>query len=162
MAKKSAGILLYRFNRGIFEVLIVHPGGPYWAKKDEGAWSIPKGEFEDDEDPLEAAIREFNEELGLEIKGDFIPLTPVKQRSGKTVYAYAIEKDFDPSGFTSNTFSLEWPPNSGKMKEFPEIDKAGWYDFETGKRKLNEAQATIIEELRRKLNLNEDQLKGTS
>ncbi|MEA1886334.1 MAG: NUDIX domain-containing protein [Bacteroidota bacterium] len=160
MAKKSAGILLYRFTKGIFEVLIVHPGGPYWAKKDKGAWSIPKGEFDDKEDPLEAAIREFNEELGLEIKGDFISLTPVKQPGGKTVFAYAVEKDFDNSGFTSNTFSLEWPPNSGKIQEFPEVDKAGWYDYETSKRKINKAQAVIIEELAEKLNLKKDQFKS--
>ncbi len=157
MARKSAGILLYRFRDGIFEVLIVHPGGPFWKKKDQGAWSIPKGEFDEDEEPLDAAIREFREETGITVSCDFIPLTPVRLRSGKLIYAFAVEKDLDPSTFKSNTFPIEWPPKSGKVQEFPEIDRAEWVDFETAKIKLNESQALLIEELVKKLNLRTDQ-----
>jgi predicted NUDIX family NTP pyrophosphohydrolase len=151
MAKISAGILLYRLTNKIPEVLIVHPGGPFWARKDLGAWSIPKGELNDGEDPLAAALREFNEEMGVKITGSFIPMTPVKQSGGKTVYAFALEHDFDTSKVKSNTFTMEWPPKSGKQQEFPEIDKAEWFDFATGKQKLNEHQAAIIDELAKKI-----------
>ncbi len=153
MAKKSAGILLYRITNKKTEVLIVHPGGPFWMKKDLGAWSVPKGEFEDDEIPLDAAIREFEEEMGDKLSGEFIQLTPVKQKSGKVVYVFALERDFDISKIKSNTFSMEWPPKSGKTQEFPEIDRGEWFDLETGKKKLNEYQASFIDELEGKLNL---------
>ncbi|MEO8210318.1 MAG: NUDIX domain-containing protein, partial [bacterium] len=128
MTKKSAGILLYRLTNQILEVLIVHPGGPFWAKKDLGAWSIPKGEFTDDENPLDAAVREFHEEMGEPIQGDFIPMTPIKQKNGKVVYAYSLEHDFDVSKIKSNTFTMEWPPKSGNQQEFPEIDRGEWFD----------------------------------
>lgn len=162
MAKKSAGILLYRLTNQILEVLIVHPGGPFWAKKDLGAWSIPKGEFTDEENPLDAAIREFEEEMGQQIKGDFISMTPIKQNSGKIVYAFALERDFDETKIKSNTFTIEWPPKSGKQQEFLEIDKGEWFDFTTSKQKLNEFQAAIIDELVSKLNLTENQIKSNS
>lgn len=152
MAKKSAGILLYRLTNKILEVLVVHPGGPFWANKDFGAWSIPKGEFNDDENPLDAAIREFEEEMGVRISGEFIPMTPVKQNSGKVVYAFALEHDFDTSKIRSNTFTIEWPPKSGKQQEFAEIDKGEWFDFQLCKQKLNEFQAAIVDELAKKLN----------
>lgn len=158
MEKRSAGILLYRLTNKILEVLIVHPGGPFWAKKDLGAWSIPKGEFSDEENPLDAAIREFNEEMGAQISGNFMTLTPVKQKSGKVVYPFALESDFDVSKIKSNTFTIEWPPKSGKQQIFPEIDKGGWFDFSMSKQKLNETQATIIDDLVKKLNLSDEQL----
>ncbi len=151
MLKKSAGILLYRFSDSILNFFLVHPGGPFWAKKDVGAWSIPKGEFEDDENPLQAALREFSEETGQIISGNFITLTPVKQGSSKTIYAFAIEHDFDASKLKSNTFNMEWPPKSGKQKEFPEIDKGQWFDIETSKLKLNKNQVAFVEELEKVL-----------
>ena len=150
MAKKSAGILLFRFNNKNLEVLLVHPGGPFWKNKDQGAWSIPKGEF-DSEEPLDAAIRELKEETGLVLKGDFIELTPVKQKSGKLVYGFAKEHDFDPSQIKSNEFEMEWPPKSGKKKLFPEIDKAEWFDAETAKERIISAQMAFIEDLAKKL-----------
>lgn len=119
MEKISAGILLYRLKNKIPEVLIVHPGGPFWAKKDLGVWSIPKGELNDNESLLDAAVREFQEEMGELISGNFIPLAPIKQSNGKTVYAFALEHDFDVSKIKSNTFTMEWPPKSGKQQEFP-------------------------------------------
>lgn len=127
MLKKSAGILLYRINSSKLEVLLVHPGGPYWAKKDAGVWSVPKGEFEEVEDPLEAAKREMKEETGIKIKGNFIELTPVKLKSGKMIYAWAVCGDCEAENITSNTFELEWPPKSGKREIFPEVDKAEWF-----------------------------------
>jgi predicted NUDIX family NTP pyrophosphohydrolase len=150
MAKKSAGILAYRFKGKALEFFLVHPGGPFFQKKDEGAWSIPKGEFED-EAPLDAAIREFEEETGIKLSGDFLPLTPIKQKSGKLVYAWAIEADIDCSNVKSNTFQMEWPPKSGKMKEFPEVDKCEWFDTKTARTRINIAQFAFIEELASKL-----------
>ena len=150
MAKQSAGILLYRIKSNDLEVFLVHPGGPFWAKKDEGAWSIPKGEFEDEEDPLAAAKREFEEETGLKISGEFIELHPVKQKSGKMVYAWAVEGDVDPLKIKSNEFEIEWPPKSGKMKSFPEIDKAAWFDLTEAKKKIIAAQTGLIKELENK------------
>jgi predicted NUDIX family NTP pyrophosphohydrolase len=147
MAKKSAGLLLYRWRRGVPEVLLVHPGGPSWAKKDEGSWSIPKGEYEPGEDPLEVAKREFQEETGYQATGEFIPLTPRKQPSGKVITAWAFEGDCDASAVKSNTFSMEWPPRSGKQKEFPEIDRAGWFTIQMGKGKILKGQAGFFEEL---------------
>ena len=148
MAKKSAGILLYRVHNKNPEVFIVHPGGPFWAKKDDGAWSIPKGEFEDNEEPLTAAKREFEEETGISISGEFIELNPIKQKSGKTVYAWAVEGDIDPSKIKSNEFEIEWPPKSGKTKSFPEIDKAAWFNLIEAKKKILESQASLIDQLK--------------
>ncbi len=125
--KKSAGILLYRVKNGIPEVMLVHPGGPFWKNKDAGAWSIPKGEFSAEEDPLEAALRELQEETGIPVKGECIPLTPVKQKSGKLVLAWAMKGDLDVTMINSNTFELEWPPKSGKKQMVPEVDKAEWF-----------------------------------
>ena len=153
MASKSAGILLYRIKDKVLEVLLVHPGGPFWKNKDAGSWSIPKGEFDESEKPFDAALREMREEVGLELKGNFIELTPVKQKSGKLVYAWALGHDFDPSEIKSNTFEIEWPPKSGKKKEFPEIDRAEWYDVKTASKKIIAAQIGLLDELRKKLEL---------
>lgn len=150
-SKKSAGILLYRLVNGATEVLLVHPGGPFWAKKNLGAWSIPKGEFDDDEDPLAAAIRETEEETGLKASGEFIELTPLKQKSGKLVYAWALQKDIDPAKVKSNHFEIEWPPKSGTKRSFPEIDKAAWYGLDEARKKIIEGQASFITELELKL-----------
>jgi len=138
---------MYRFRNNKPEFLIVHPGGPFWSNKDLGIWSIPKGEFTDDEDPLDAAKREFYEETGSQIHGDFLSLTPKTQKNGKEVYAFAIENDLDAATVKSNTFKIEWPPKSGREQEFPEIDKAEWFDLETSLQKLNEAQSEFIYEL---------------
>ena len=150
MSKKSAGIILYRTQNDLFEILLVHPGGPFWTKKDEGAWTIPKGEFDDDEDPLNAAKREFEEETGMKISGEFIELKPVKQKSGKLIYAWAVEGDMDPATIKSNEFEIEWPPRSGKMKSFPEIDKAGWFTIRDAAIKINPGQLSLIKELETK------------
>ena len=149
--RKSAGILLYRVNENIPEVFLIHPGGPFWAKKDEGAWSIPKGEFNDDEDALSAAKREFEEETGTSLSGNFIALTPVMQKAGKQVYAWALESNIDASAIQSNTFKIEWPPKSGRWKSYPEVDKASWFDVEIAKQKINPAQVAFIDELIGKL-----------
>lgn len=147
-AKQSAGILLYRESAGLCEVLLVHPGGPFWAKKDDGAWSIPKGEFTD-EAPLVAALRELQEEIGLAITaGEAIALTPLRQPSGKLVHAWAVRGDFDPAALKSNTFSMEWPPRSGRQQEYPEVDRAGWFDLETAERKLLKGQVGFLHQLR--------------
>ena len=147
MAKQSAGILLYRFINKQLEVFLVHPGGPFFRNKDDGIWSIPKGEFLDDEDALAAAKREFLEETGQSIHGKFIPLEPVIQKGGKKVFAWAVEGNIDHETITSNTFEIEWPPRSGKKQSFPEIDKAAWFDIETAKVKINMAQIGLIEDL---------------
>ena len=148
MTKHSAGILMFRSRAGSLEVLLVHPGGPFWAKKDEGAWSIPKGEFNiDTEDPLEAARREFEEETGFTPGGDFISLDTLAQSSMKIVQAWAVEGDCDAAHIKSNTFSMEWPPRSGKQQEFPEVDRAGWFDIETAKTKILKGQTTFIDRL---------------
>jgi predicted NUDIX family NTP pyrophosphohydrolase len=130
---------------GVREVLLVHPGGPYWAKKDAGAWSIPKGEYEDD-DPRACALREFEEELGspLPAAAELTELGTVKLKSGKQITAFAVEGDLDADTITSNTFTIEWPPRSGRTQEFPEVDRAGWYDLETAREKLNPAQAELL------------------
>lgn len=146
MPKKSAGLLLFR-RRGRLEVLLVHPGGPLWAKKDEGAWSIPKGELDADEDPLRAARREFAEELGSDVSGEFIALHPIRQASGKLVYAWAIESEFDTATFRSGTFSMEWPPRSGRQQDFPEVDRAEWFAIDDAKRKINRAQIALLDQL---------------
>jgi predicted NUDIX family NTP pyrophosphohydrolase len=137
MPKRSAGLLMYRRHDNQVEVLLAHPGGPFWAKKDLGAWSIPKGELDPDEDPLQAAKREFEEETGVTPQGDFVALGELKQAGGKIVTAWAVEGDCDPSGLKSNTFSMEWPPRSGRMTTFPEVDRLGWFSIhEAGERIL--------------------------
>jgi len=151
MPKKSSGILIYTLQNNLLQVLLVHPGGPFWAKKDLGAWSIPKGEFDEDEDPLDAAKREVEEETGVKIDGDFIELTPVKQKSGKIIYAWALHSNFDAEQIKSNTFEMEWPPKSGKKKAFPEIDKAAWFNADEAKEKIIEGQIPLISELEIKL-----------
>jgi len=151
MPKESAGILMFRRREGNLQVLLVHPGGPFWQKKDEGAWSIPKGELETGEDALAAAKREFQEELGTVIAGDFLALAPVKQKSGKIVRAWAVEGDCDTASIKCNTFTMEWPPKSGRNLEFPEIDKAEFFDLESAARKINSGQVALLEELKRKL-----------
>jgi predicted NUDIX family NTP pyrophosphohydrolase len=153
MANQSAGILLYRVKNKELQLFLVHPGGPFWQKKDIGAWSIPKGEFSENEDALTAAKREFDEETGSKISGDFIELTPVKQKAGKYIYAWAVMGDIDPATITSNLFSMEWPPKSGKRQQFPEVDKAGWFTVQVAKEKINPAQASLIEELQNKVEL---------
>ena len=155
MVKKSAGILLYRVKNKFLEVFLVHPGGPFWAKKDLGVWSIPKGEFTEDENPLDAAKREFQEEIGIYCTGEFIPLTAAKQKGGKIVYAWALEGDIDPNQIKSNTFEIEWPPKSGKKQEFPEIDKGEWFNISEAKQKINKNQVALIEELMSKLDFTE-------
>jgi predicted NUDIX family NTP pyrophosphohydrolase len=152
MVKKSAGILLYRFRDSTLQVFLVHPGGPFWAKKDNGAWSIPKGEFTN-EDPLEAAKREFKEETGKDITAELFPLTPLKQKSGKVIHAFAGNQDLDEKEIASNAFSIEWPPRSGKMVEFPEIDKGEWFTVTTAKEKLSGSQGGFLDELLKRLNL---------
>ena len=147
MPKKSAGLLLYRNSRAGLEVLLAHPGGPFWRKKDEGAWTIPKGEFED-ENPLAAAKREFDEELGSPPpEGVYLELKPIKQKNAKTVHAWAVEGDFDPANLKSNTFLCEWPPKSHRMEEFPEVDRAEWFPVEIAKKKILSAQAALIDQL---------------
>jgi len=142
----SAGILAFRRGGRQFDVLLVHPGGPYWRKRDEGAWSIPKGVVVTD-DLLACARREFNEETGLTAAGEFMPLTPARQMSGKIVHAFALEADFDLSRVTSNTFEMEWPPRSGRMQSFPEVDRAAWFDLATARKKILPGQLPFIEEL---------------
>lgn len=152
MSKKSAGLLLFRKVSGHLEVLLVHPGGPFWAKKDEGAWSIPKGELEEDEEPLAASKREFEEETGLKPPDvEVIPLEPLRQPSGKLVYAWAVKHDFDPAGLKSNTFSMEWPPKSGRYQEFPEIDRAEWFSIKEASQKILKGQAPFLDQLQQKL-----------
>jgi len=147
-SSKSAGILLYRRYRGELQVFLAHPGGPFWTRKDLGAWTIPKGEIDEGEDPLAAAKREFAEEIGVTLEGDFVALTPIKQKAGKTVLAWAIEGDCDPAALCSNTFSMEWPPKSGRQAEFPEVDRAEWFTIEEARVKILESQVPLLEELR--------------
>jgi predicted NUDIX family NTP pyrophosphohydrolase len=146
-AKTSAGILLYRVRSGMLEVFLVHPGGPFWKKKDSGAWSIPKGEFDEGLDALTTARREFREETGSEVKGDFVPLAALKQPSGKTVHAWAVRGDIDPESVVSNTFLMEWPPRSGKQQEFPEVDRGGWFTIATAKEKMIPGQRGFLDQL---------------
>ncbi len=146
MKKTSAGLLLYR-RRAELEVFLVHPGGPFWAKKDLGAWSIPKGELDEGEDPLAAAIREFEEETGFTIDGEFRALRPLRQPSGKTIVAFAVEGDCDPEKLRSNTFELEWPPKSGKRRAFPEVDRAAWFPLSEARERIIKGQVPFLEEL---------------
>ena len=145
--RKSAGILLYRIKDSFPEFFLVHPGGPFWRGKDKAAWSIPKGEFPEDEEPLTAAKREFEEETGKKISGSFIELNPVKQKGGKLVYAWAIEGEIDADKIISNTYKIEWPYKSGKWQTYPEVDKAGWFTVVEAKEKINPAQSALIDDL---------------
>jgi predicted NUDIX family NTP pyrophosphohydrolase len=147
MPKRSAGILLYRHAGDGIEVLLVHPGGPFWAKKDVGAWSIPKGEYADPEDALVCARREFEEETGLRPQGDAVPLGEIVQRGGKHVTAFAMEGDFDLATLRSNTFDMEWPPKSGRTQSFPEVDRAAWFSLADARSKILPAQAQFIDKL---------------
>jgi predicted NUDIX family NTP pyrophosphohydrolase len=151
MAKVSAGIVLFRRRPGGLEVLLVHPGGPFWAKKDAGAWSIPKGLVDEGEDLLVAAKREFLEETGAAIAGEFLDLGAHKQPGGKTIVAFALEGAFDPASLNSNTFTLEWPPRSGLVAEFPEIDRAAWHSIDEALEKANKGQRPIIAALAERL-----------
>ena len=148
MKKQSAGILAYRYNNKTPDCCLVHPGGPFFKNKDIGAWSIPKGEFEDGEDKLVAAKREFKEEMGFVVKGKFVALDAVKQKSGKLVYAWAVETDFDTSIIESNEFEIEWPPRSGRMQAFPEIDRAEWFPLDVAMEKINPGQQGLIAQLK--------------
>ena len=147
MPRQSAGLLLFRHSFGHLEVFLVHPGGPYWARKDDGAWSIPKGEFTDGESPFDAAKREFEEETGVVPTGDFIPLEPIRQTAGKIVYAWALSTDFDACTIKSNTFSIEWPPKSGQYQEFPEIDRAEWFPLDVARVKILAGQDALLDQL---------------
>ena len=147
MGKRSAGILMYQRMPDGLRVLLVHPGGPFWAKKDLGAWSIPKGEHEETDDPLTVAIREFAEETGFTPDGSFRPLGTVKQAGGKTVTAFAVEGEFDPQMLVSNTFEMEWPPRSGKRRSFPEVDRAAWFTLDEARRKILPGQAPLLDQL---------------
>lgn len=151
MPKRSAGLLIYKKRGKVLEVFLVHPGGPFWARKDLGSWSIPKGEYSPEEDPLAAARREFREETGLDAGGDFQELTEIRQKGGKYVKAWAVEGDYDPAAVKSNTFSLEWPPNSRNQLEFLEIDRAGWFPLETAREKILASQLPLLDELEKKL-----------
>ena len=147
MPKKSAGLLIYRRLSGRIEVFLAHPGGPFWARKDDGAWSIPKGEFQEGEEALEAAKREFQEETGLPIAGEFEPLEPLKQPSGKIVYAWMVEAEVDATKLKSNAFSIEWPPKSGKTREFPEVDRADWFTIELARQKILNGQIGFLDQI---------------
>jgi predicted NUDIX family NTP pyrophosphohydrolase len=152
MAKPiSAGILLYRFRGETLEVFLVHPGGPYWRGKDAGAWSIPKGELEDGDDELAAAQREFEEETGLRVSGEFVPLEPLRLKSGKIVHAWALLGDIDASSIRSNLFSMEWPPRSGRQQEFPEVDRGGWFTMEAAREKIHAGQMGFLDQLQERL-----------
>lgn len=149
--KTSAGILLYRQKNKYIEFFLVHPGGPFWKGKDKGTWSIPKGEFVEGEDPLTVARREFNEETGQTIEGNFTELETIQQKGGKKVFAWAVEGDADENNIVSNTFKQEWPYKSGKWITIPEVDKAGWFGEKEAKEKINSAQAALIDDLLRRL-----------
>jgi len=149
MAKVSAGLLLYRKRNDALEVFLAHPGGPFYIKKDSGVWGIPKGEIDEGEDALAAAQREFEEETGFKARGPFLSLTAVTQKGGKLVQAWAFEGDCDPETMRSNTFTMEWPPRSGKQQEFPEVDRAAWFSLSEAKQVINPAQISFLEELQR-------------
>lgn len=148
---RSAGVLMFRRRGSIIQVLLVHPGGPYWQRKDDGAWTIPKGEFEVGESPEQAARREFEEETGYKLEGEVVPLTPVKQKSGKMVHPFAIAGDMDAEQIRSNMFTMEWPVGSGTMREYPEIDRAQWFTFDEAESKLIAGQRPMLAELKRLL-----------
>jgi len=148
MKKQSAGILLYRIKKQIIEFFLVHPGGPYFARKQQGYWTVPKGEFTTDEEPLTAAIREFSEETGVQLSGNFIALKPIVQKGGKKVYCWLLKETIDAAQIKSNTFEIVWPPKSGRIQVFPEIDQAGWFSIEQAKIMINEKQVPLLEEAR--------------
>ena len=147
MSKVSAGLLMYRIRRGALEVLLVHPGGPFWQRRDAGAWSIPKGELDGEEEPLAAARREFEEETGLRPEGPFLELPVVRQKAGKVVHAWAFEGDWDPAELRSNTFRIEFPPGSGRVAEYPEVDRAEFFALEVAKEKINAGQIPLLDHL---------------
>ncbi|HEY5724429.1 MAG TPA: NUDIX domain-containing protein [Methylomirabilota bacterium] len=147
--KQSAGILLFRDRAGRLEVLLVHPGGPFWAKKDAGAWTIPKGAIEEGEEPLAAARREFEEETGTRPVGEALPLSPRRQPGGKLVLAWAVRGDLDATAVTSTSFTMEWPPRSGRQQEFPEVDRAGWFALDEARVKILKGQAPFLDDLQR-------------
>jgi predicted NUDIX family NTP pyrophosphohydrolase len=149
--RKSAGLLPYRRREGRLEVFLVHPGGPFWANKDTHAWSVAKGEVERDEDLLHAAHREFSEETGLTLAGRAFPLAPIRQASGKVVHVWAIEADIDPTAIQSNSFPLEWPPRSGQIRQFPEVDRAAWFDLADARSKIHKGQVALLDEMNSKL-----------
>jgi predicted NUDIX family NTP pyrophosphohydrolase len=155
MPRISAGLLMYRLHGGRLEVLLVHPGGPFFAKKDNGAWTIPKGEPDAGEELFDAAQREFREETGFSSSPPFMELSRITQKGGKIVHAWAFAGDVDASQIRSNTFKLEWPPHSGKVQEFPEMDRAGWFGLDAAKRKIKAAQIPLLEELQQKFSVNE-------
>jgi predicted NUDIX family NTP pyrophosphohydrolase len=146
-SKQSAGVLLYRRTNNTIEVFLVHPGGPFWKNRDDGVWTIPKGEFSNEEPALDAAVREFREETGHALKGPFKPLSPIRQKGGKRVYAWATPGDLDPETIVSNTFELEWPRRSGNQQTFPEVDKGGWFSLADARHIINPAQIALLEEL---------------
>jgi len=147
MTVQSAGLLCYRYRGQVLEVFLAHPGGPFWAKRDNGAWSIPKGLLETDEDPLAAAKREFNEETGFTADGEFVELGQLKQHSGKIVHAWAVQMDFDASLLTSNMFSLEWPKGSGRLRDYPEVDRGEWFTLGQAREKIYPGQAAFLDRL---------------
>jgi predicted NUDIX family NTP pyrophosphohydrolase len=147
MAARSAGILAFRRKHGGIEVLLVHPGGPFWRNKDAGAWSIPKGEYGPGEDPEAVARREFSEEIGANIDGKLFPLDEIRQRGGKMVRTFAVEADIDAENIQSNVFEIEWPPRSGRMQAFPEVDRAAWFDLAMARGKINQAQRILLDQL---------------
>ena len=161
MPRQSAGILLFRRTGGIVQFLLVHPGGPFWSKKDEGAWSIPKGLYEEPENAIDAARRELREEIGLTITADLVELGKFKQPGGKVISAWAAESDFDVADLRSNAFSLEWPPKSGKRKEFPEVDRAGWFSITEAAAKITKGQLPILVRLASELGLDVSGGTGT-
>jgi len=151
MPKVSAGLLMYRIRDGALQFLLAHPGGPFWKDRDAGAWTIPKGEIQQGEEPLAAAQREFEEEVGFKPRGRFIELAPITQKSGKIVHAWAFEGDCDPARVRSNTFKMEWPPHSGKFEDCPEVDRAGFFGMEEAKGKINPAQIPLLVEATQRL-----------
>lgn len=151
MLRVSAGLLMYRIHDGKLHVLLAHPGGPFFKSKDAGAWTIPKGEIGSDENPLETAKREFKDEMGFAPAGPFIALTPIKQKGGKVVHAWGFEGDCNPNEIVSNTFTMEWPPKSGRQAEFPEVDRAEFFDLDAARQKILLAQVSLIDELEEKL-----------
>jgi predicted NUDIX family NTP pyrophosphohydrolase len=152
MAKMSAGILMYREAGKNMEVLLAHPGGPFWAKKDLAAWSVPKGEFDESEEPLAAALREVEEETGFTPQGNFVELEPVKTKAGKKIFAWAVESNADPVSFKSNFFEMEWPPRSGKKQKFPEVDKVEWFDMHEAEKRISPSQLPLLSQLKILLN----------
>ena len=149
--KKSAGLLMYRRTGGAVEVLLAHPGGPYWQRKDAGAWTLPKGEYDDSEEPLAAALREWREETGFEARPPFVPLGEVTQKNGKRVTAWAFEGGCEPGDLKCNTFEIEWPPRSGRVQSFPEIDRVQWFGVGEAREKINAAQAAFLDRLEQSL-----------